>query len=208
MATYIQNAKHFVNYLKKALRLSGEPSDMLDENFYVEYIYDRGLADAFAWALKQDGVALLSEPRVLAWLSAQSRASLDYPDWKHEMCSEFVDTCDELATRYGLYSFWNENDTCLYVGRSTANLGQRILSSLERLKYYDRSVYLRYILTQTKSDAILAEVYFINRWKPALNLGDCSDMPLTIEIVPVPKWSDRLRICTVERTINYAKKNK
>ena len=83
----------------------------------------------------------------------------------------------EKRKAYGCYFLHNKNKEIVYIGRSQ-NLCNRPLQS-----YYEKiwrnkftSEYLSFYETETKSDMVIAEAYFINKYKPYLNkLGKYED---------------------------------
>jgi hypothetical protein len=185
--SYFQSSEHFINYLKKAVRDSGENVDHLPWIFYVDYIYKAGKAEDFSWRVKERGVIALQEREVWAWLKSFGKDR--DKNFKHEITNELTDALDNLRGLPGVYSFWSKEGTALYVGRSI-NLCSRICDSFKRFKSYNRPVYVRYIVTTTASDAILLESYFIAMLTPPMNSADNYGDEVTLSIGPIPEWSD------------------
>jgi hypothetical protein len=196
---YIQDQEHFINYLNKAIRDMPFPlqkEDVLPGKFYITHIYDRGLADKFCWDIHGQGGALISHSRVLEWLEKYNvERYIVEPNFKHQFTKEFIATCNDLAELPGVYCFCNPETRILYIGTS-ASLGKRILSSFKRLDAYDRPVYLRYINTETCSDAALLEIYLIATIKPPLNADSKYLDKLTFTVSPIPDWSESI-LCNI-----------
>lgn len=91
---------------------------------------------------------------------------------KHlDYTEEFMDLIRNLMGVHGIYFFYSHDHKLLYIGKSSRNLGGRILSSLkERQNVWN----IRYALTKSKSDANLYELYYISKYKPPLN-KDCKE---------------------------------
>jgi|GEM_PF-2336112 len=203
---YIQSKRHFINYLNKALRNSDEVIDetqLLPGAFYLEQVYDRGLADEYTWALKCDGIGLLQEDKLWAWLSEPPKRPLFQAGhvFRHRVSEEFEARVWKLQDTSGVYGFWRDDETPLYVGRSVRNLGSRMGQSFEeRFTNYDRPVYLRYIETPNGSDACILEMYFISKLKPLLNRrGNYDDAGCSFVIGDIPEWSERVLCSKVIR---------
>ena len=203
--SYIESREHFLNYLKKTVKSNIDvldQSQILSIDFYFDNIYDRGLADEYTWALRNDqvGAKLLEENSVLEWLRAGQEKGLDLKecDFVHRLTSEFIELTEKLVRKPGVYSFWREDELPLYVGCSTSNLGQRMVSSFQRFASYDRPIFERHIVAPTASDAALLEVHFITTLKPAFNIQNkFANDELSLIIPNLPDWSDLVRCNTI-----------
>ena len=194
--SYIKDEKHFINYLNKVLRANPDVNaeQILSGKFYIKEIYASGLADEYAWALKQEGAHLLEEERVLEWLAHQRTKHIREYDFTHSLTQAFIELSEDLAYQCGVYSFWNEHESPLYVGRSI-RIGHRMMASFgERFKSYDRPIFVRYIVTNSGPDASLLEIYFIATLNPPFNSLDNYDKEeLTLTVSPIPEWSNPIR---------------
>ena len=185
---YIKDQKHFLNYLTKAVRESGEQVALLPEAFYLKYIYSAGKADDFAWTIRKEGVRWLAEPDIWQWLS-DSRARYRSNNFTLQLTDAFLKIAEEVHGLPGVYSFWSAEDIVLYVGRSL-NLGSRLLESYQRFQVYDRPVWSRHIITRSAADAVVLEAFFITTWNPPLNGTDNYNDGLTVTVEPIPEWSE------------------
>ena len=84
----------------------------------------------------------------------------------------------KLAGKSGLYFLYDSDKALIYVGKSR-NLGQRIRSSASERQ----AVFFRYLLTNTLADMHFLEIYYINRYKPALNKDALSNDRLSFKIL-------------------------
>lgn len=188
---YYENEDHFINTLKMYVRDCGGPVELLPWQFYLDYIYHAGRAEAFTWSIKKEGVHHLEEPGIWDWLR-RFQSSPFKSEFYHQFTDAFLEIIEELRQVPGVYSFWSEDDVALYVGRSK-NLCSRISGSFSRFRSYDKSVYVRYIVTQTAGDAVVLEGYFIAALNPVLNAADNFQDGITVVITPLPEWSERIR---------------
>jgi len=189
---FIKNKTHFINYINKVIKSAPEgecdPEDLLPEAFYVHHIYDKGFADAFTWLIRTEGICVLEEDHVLKFLRDQdSQLRRDVSTYK--FTEEFLNVCMDLQGVPGVYAFQREDGTILYVGRSV-DVGRRMTSSFNRFVSYDRPVYSKYIVTQTASDAVLLEAFFISTLLPPMNRSDKYIGGLTLTLQPIPDWSE------------------
>lgn len=88
-----------------------------------------------------------------------------------------IDLMENLLGKSGVYMLHDDSMEIKYIGRST-DLGNRILSSLCERKLKTMS----YCITKTKSDAMVYEMYYINKIKPEYNLDGKHEDELTIEL--------------------------
>lgn len=189
---YIENEQHFINYIQKAVRDSDEKTNLLSKDFYLNYIYRAGKADEFTWAIKNEGIKVLAEPDIWEWLRKERLRAFRSDGFVHQFTDEFLNMIADLEGQPGVYSFWQGENILLYVGRSI-NLGQRIPGSFNRFHSYDRPIYVRYIPTQSASDAVVLEAYFIVTYNPPLNGADNFGDPLTLDLQPIPDWLEPVR---------------
>jgi len=189
---YIQNEEHFVNFIQKAIKEEGKTVNLLSKDFYLNYIYRQGFADRFTWILKEGDLSILEEPKIWDWLQSQRRQAFRSDSFVHQFTDEFLKVIADLEGQPGVYSFWQSEGVLLYVGRSI-NLGNRLLGSFKRFHSYDRPIFARYIVTQSASDCVLLEAYFIATCTPPLNGADNYGDKLTVDLQPIPEWSEPVR---------------
>lgn len=84
-------------------------------------------------------------------------------------------------------------DTLIYLGRTKQPLQNRIRGHLfqkpmHRSIYIDLVTKIEYAKFQTEADMNLYEIYFINLWKPPLNVDDKCQDDLTVSL-PDVEWS-------------------
>lgn len=93
---------------------------------------------------------------------------------------ELATVCQSLRGKHGIYVFFDKEKNPLYIGKSSRDLGQRILSSLKERK---NASYVSYALTRTKSDTHIYEMYYIAKIKPPLNSQgkDSDDVNIQLE---------------------------
>lgn len=195
---YIKNQRHFFNYLSNLLAdASISPEKCAPKEFYLEHIYNAGLADSFTWDVRNDP-STATKDGVLKWLKDNSNFYFTHQSqFDHNFTTEFVELIEDLAGLPGVYSFWRKQEV-LYVGMSI-NLGQRIPTSFKRFDSLDTKISLKYIRTKTVSDAALLEIYYISTLQPPLNSEVHTKDELTLEIKNIPTFSN-LTVCnTVER---------
>jgi hypothetical protein len=88
-----------------------------------------------------------------------------------------------LENRVGVYFLYNKNKDLIYIGKSIS-LKRRMIESYMKC----RASYYRYAFTKTESDMVVYELYYINKYKPQLNIdSNCVD-ELTITL-PELKFS-------------------
>ena len=188
----------FVRHLIKKARhpdSSVRREELMPPAWYVEQIYDKGYADSYTWAIRTEGDHLLQHDYALQWLSDHKKSEEFTVNFRHDFTSEFEGLCEDMHDAVGLYSFWTEDDEiCLYVGRSVTGLGRRMASSFSRFSKYNRPVFVRYALCHTKSDAVLSEVYYISVLEPTYNSLDAYCDGLTLSVAGMPDWSSRVRV--------------
>lgn len=96
---YIQDRKHFARYLDRIQHqsiLKADENKVLPLEFYVEHIYEQGLADTYAWALKTEGAELLEEDRLLEWLQERARPRPFDREFSHEFSVELIEAIQTL----------------------------------------------------------------------------------------------------------------
>lgn len=186
---YIQDQNHFRNYIDLIMR---ENIQNLDENQFMpigQYVHTAWeFADSFSWSLRNDPT-LLHEDKFWEWIKFKKVQGFSIPvEIDHIMTDEFSKTMEDLYLRPGVYSFWNKNNVCLYVGVSV-DLSSRIITSFtERFKHYVNVVNLRYISTKTRSDASVLETILIAKLKPILNTTGKFDDDFTFDF-DIPELS-------------------
>ena len=94
-----------------------------------------------------------------------------------------------------LYKIFYSNDqgenVLVYLGRTHQPLNNRLRGHFLKapmMRVLDpRCVTkIEYACFQTEADMFLYEIYFINKWKPPLNVDDKSKEELTVDLPPVP----------------------
>lgn len=96
-----------------------------------------------------------------------------------------------------LYRIWYGN--CLaYLGRTKQPLQARIRGHMfqkpmHRAICIHNTTKIDYAMFKTEADMNLYEIYFINKWKPPLNVDDKARDDLTIEL-PDVEWADFLPV--------------
>jgi len=199
---YFETKDHLENFLRKRVRENPQldVNKLLNIVAYVEILFSSQLSDRFSWDVQKDP-SLLEESKFLGWLQENKLANwtLD-AEIEHEVTSEFVKTLSELVRIPGVYSFWSGPGIPLYVGMSV-NLADRAESSFkERFRNYGRTIFFRYIVTKTGSDASVLESFFIAKLKPAFNFTGKYADALTLEI-EAAKWSEPIMCNTVHRVM-------
>lgn len=92
---------------------------------------------------------------------------------------------------YILYRIWYGNNI-VYLGRTKQPLQARIhghmfASPMHRAIDIHNVTKIEYVMLTTEADMNLYEIYFINLWKPSLNVDDKAMDALTIEL-PELEW--------------------
>lgn len=90
-----------------------------------------------------------------------------------------------------LYRIWYGNNL-VYLGRTKQPLQSRIhghmfAAAMHRAIDIHNVTKIEYVMLQTEADMNLYEIYFINLWKPSLNVDDKARDNLTISL-PELKW--------------------
>lgn len=213
MAEYFQNTEHLSNRLKKALREHGRevnPDKLLPVDVYVDVLTREGLATTFSQSLWED-ITLFEEDLFWRWIKNHKEAKT-FPAvrfkyaarYKYILTPRFQSMIDNLAMDAGVYSFWENKDTPLYVGMSI-RLGNRILSSyVEHSQGYNQKIWIRVIITKTASDATVLEMALIAIMKPPQNRAGKHKDELTL-LMQLPKWSKPVLCSTLEERTDYAK---
>tara|TARA_R110000868_G_C10855269_1_gene761082 strand:- start:541 stop:1143 length:603 start_codon:yes stop_codon:yes gene_type:complete len=188
--SFIKSKEHLNNYLKK---LTLENSHIVDASiipsidFYAELSH-LGLLDVFTWAVKNNPL-ILHENEFFHWLKFNTLSVGTNIYYDKRYTKEFIDKMEDLKDLPGIYAFFNKDDICLYIGTSIT-LGERINTSFkERFVNYHMTLYLKYLLTQTRSDAFVLETVAIAKYKPAYNTTGKYDDELTINI-SLPDFSN------------------
>lgn len=192
--SYIRDIEHFKNYLSKVAKINKvDPGDVCPFEFYLEHIYNAGLADQYTWKLKNEGAEFLRRTGVHEFLRTAQSADFYWPPEWELICSEAFSKLAESAYKQpGIYIFETAGGDSLYVGRSI-DLGSRIVSSFrERLKGFNEQVYLKLILCGSKSDAAVLEVYFIVTLKPLFNTTCNYTDKLALSVGGIPPFTKRV----------------
>lgn len=119
-----------------------------------------------------------------------------------------------------LYRIWY-GDTLVYLGRTKQPLQSRIHGHLFK-KPMHRSISvnlvtkIEYVELPTEADMNLYEIYFINLWKPSLNIDDKCKDSLTVRLPDVewktfttPLWDKlKIEIATLDKEYQMQKQEK
>jgi excinuclease UvrABC nuclease subunit len=81
---------------------------------------------------------------------------------------------NELKKKQGIYKFYSENGTLLYIGKST-NINKRIHQHLSKKshieeEYISKFRFLKGFYEESELDTSLYEVFMINTLRPSLNI--------------------------------------
>lgn len=187
--SFIKSKEHLSNYLKKIIN---ENSPLVNKSLipaidlYQELTY-LGLLDAFTWEVKNNPI-ILHENEFFNWLKINTLSIGQHIYYDKRYTKEFIDKIGDLKCLPGVYAFFNKDDICLYIGTSIS-LGERINTSFkERFINYHMTIYLKYFLTQTRSDAIVLEAVAIAKFKPPYNTTGNFGDELTLDI-KIPDFS-------------------
>ena len=90
------------------------------------------------------------------------------------------------------YRFVDANENIIYVGYTGQSMAKRIGQHFEKghlpKKCYKSIAKIEYIKWQTKSDAQVMEVYFINKYHPIYNKLDKQNDHLNIQVTDEKEW--------------------
>jgi hypothetical protein len=200
--SYIKSRDHFLNYLNK---IAKEINIGMDETcsgaFILENIFYKGLADRFAWDVKQDP-GLLFKEKLIDWVVNANNKSIvfrfDFAGMP--ITDEFDGLTSELKDVPGVYFFRvYEIHRYSYIGMSK-DLGSRMVSSFkERFEKTNDLILLSHIKTKSYIDAAMLELYFINKYNPSLNLNFNDSGILTLNIGLIPEISDEIACNKITR---------
>lgn len=100
----------------------------------------------------------------------------------------------KLSGDYGVYFLYDDKLELKYIGTSRVSLKERSLGSCHERE----CTYVQYCVTKSKSDAIVYEVYFINKYKPAYNSLSLAQDDLTITLPDIKK-TEMIRVLDLTR---------
>ena len=90
------------------------------------------------------------------------------------------------------YRFIDCNENIIYVGYTAQSMAKRMGQHMERghlpKKCYKSIAKIEYIKWETKSDAQVMEVYFINKYHPIYNKLDKQNDHLNIQVTDEKEW--------------------
>ena len=90
------------------------------------------------------------------------------------------------------YRFVDANENIIYVGYTGQSMAKRIGQHFEKghlpKKCYKSIAKIEYIKWETKSDAQVMEVYFINKYHPIYNKLDKQNDHLNIQVTDEKEW--------------------
>jgi len=191
---YIKDKEHFRRYLEKAAREGGiDPRQTFPLEFYTQNIYDAGIADDYAWKVRQSAEWLIHS-KVREFLAQINSPEFSWPYKWDRLClsEEFTQLLEDVYNRSGVYVFETEDGQALYVGRSISSLQSRIPQSfMGRFDHYNEQVFVRLALCNA-SDTALLEVYLITTLKPILNRDCRYEDKLTLAVDGIPPFTQRI----------------
>lgn len=97
--------------------------------------------------------------------------------------NELLEIQEKLRHKHGVYFLYNSKKNLIYIGKSAADLGGRIPSSIRERKAF----YFSYALTESASDTSVYEMYYISKFKPSLNVDGKYPDDLTISLPDLAK---------------------
>ena len=90
------------------------------------------------------------------------------------------------------YRFLDSENRVIYVGYTAQSMAKRMGQHMERghlpKKAYKSIQRIEYIKWETKSDAQVMEVYFINKYHPIYNILDKQNDHLNIQVTDEKEW--------------------
>jgi hypothetical protein len=96
-----------------------------------------------------------------------------------KLCREMGKVYEDTFGKAGVYFLYDINKELIYIGKSTSNLAERLLTSARERKI---AFYVMYATTPTKTDANLYELFYISKHKPVLNSACKEDDEFSQEI--------------------------
>lgn len=198
---YFKTPYHFSNFCYKYIDI--DDSDLEALAFYVERAIDgdtiwQAILNHFTAILKfepenySEARNIIAVARKLFYYGGSIKEALEmyhivlspfgdvkaiFIDEDYTLSEEFIDELNGLILVHGLYFLYNENKELIYIGKSK-NLSERIPASVKERKAH----YLKYKLTNTMSDTNILELYYIAKFKPALNRDSKEIDDTSIEI--------------------------
>jgi len=196
MGKFIKSKEHFANYIMEVANGLPHLKNPLSIDQYIGLLSKGSRMNTFAWGLKGDPY-LLEEENFLGWLKRYDYPP-DFKYMKERVTAEFIAKIELIINGIGVYSFWSEHDSPLYIGFSSYNIGTRATSSfLKTYSEYNKEktkdhkpMFFKYILYDSASDAAVVEVYLIGKLKPTLNKASNYKDKLSVMINPEPAFSD------------------
>lgn len=193
---YIQDPSHLGNFIKKVFEENLDqinPDEVLSIDFIVDKVYKGNvstLPDIFSWDLRNNP-ALIEEDNFLKWYAKKNIINTLFLDTIiHIVTPEFSNRLKSLQKINGVYSFWTKKNTSLYIGMSSDLQNRIVCSFRERFSKYNKPIYLKVCVCKTGSDAALMEVFFINKFKPALNGNSKYNDEITIKLIGSPDFEE------------------
>lgn len=97
----------------------------------------------------------------------------------------------QRVSRMYVYRFLDKSKKVIYVGQ-THNIEERIINHIKSghlpLECYEQVDEVEYLTVNSKAEADIVEVYFINLYKPAYNSLDKSKEPLKVKLNGYGRW--------------------
>jgi len=117
----------------------------------------------------------------------ESLFSMDYNELWYT--PQMIKLITQHQNSCGVYKLYDKEKNLIYIGKSYV-LGNRVVTSAKA----HRARYCKIMLTKTKSDANILEVYFISTERPSQNAeGMTLDMP-TVELTHKYRFSSIIKI--------------
>jgi len=182
----------FVRIIKKTIANNDDLKSfkLLNMNGYIYWIYKTGYADKFIRDLKKKAY-ILEDSHFFWWLKnemwVKGLRSSNQVDF--DITPDLREALIHYRETPGVYCFLYRNEFSAYIG-SSSNLYMRIIPSFwEKFGYNYEEIYVQIAPTQSLIDALVYELYLINKIKPLLNLKSKYGGNLTLELKKEPGFS-------------------
>lgn len=94
-----------------------------------------------------------------------------------------------MERQYCIYRYIDKNTSeILYVGKTDTILDRRIIQHKSEDKFRNINADIEYIELNNSMETRFLEFYFINKWKPALNVSDKYSEELSFELNNDVEW--------------------
>lgn len=206
---FIKSEQHFINFLNKFAFQNKEKINtnyLLSIDFYIKTIYNKGFAEDYTWAVRND-YKYLYEKKLFSFIDKQNTITGEsikfFEEFSHynkyNWTNDFLILLKTLKGKSGVYIFDSSRRKTLYVGQSI-NLQERIVSSFnERFDKYNKKVYLKCIVCKTPADSPIIEVYLIGKLKPVFNGTSKYMGTLSVKVNNIPDYTNRVLCIKIKR---------